>query len=110
MLSVSFNPTFTTVHDVTSYKVRIADSSTAICPSVCLPNEICQCAQLSGDENVTISISAINCGDQEGPATILEAQARLPSPPSECLGLPVYNYTSDLTGIYFHWMRVDVSG
>ena len=60
-------------------------------------------------EVASISISATNCGDQEGPAIVLGAQARLPSPPSECLGLPVYNYTSNLTGIYFHWMRVNVS-
>ena len=60
-------------------------------------------------EVASISISATNCGDQEGPAIVLEAQARLPSPPSECLSLPVYNYTSHLTGVYFHWMRVNVS-
>ena len=60
-------------------------------------------------EVARISVSATNCGDQEGPAIVLEAQARLPSPPSECWGLPVYNYKSNLTGIYFQWTKVNVS-
>ena len=60
-------------------------------------------------EVASITIYATNCGDQEGPAIVQVAQARLPSPPSECLGLPVYKHTSDLTGINFQWTRVNVS-
>ena len=76
---------------------------------MCVPFEPCQCAMPAVGEVASISISATNCGDQEGPAIVLEAQARLPSPPSECLGLPVYDYTFHLTGIYFQWTRVNVS-
>ena len=79
------------------------------CSAVCVPFELCQCTMPAVEEVASISISATNRGDQEGPAIVLEAQPRLPSPPSQCLGLPVYNYASNLTGIYFHWMRVNVS-
>ena len=88
---------------------NITQSSIARCPAVCMPFEPCQCTMPAVGEVARISVSATNCGDQEGPAIVLEAQARLPSPPSECLGLPVYNYKSNLTEIYFQWTKVNVS-
>ena len=107
--NISWNPLFTSQYNVTLYRANITQSSIARCPAVCMPFEPCQCTMPALGEVASIIMSATNCGDQEGPAIALEAQAHLPSPPSECLGLPVYNYTSaDLTGIYFQWMRVNV--
>lgn len=84
-------------------------SSLAQCPSTCLPSEPCQCTRPMANENVTISISADNCEDQEGPVTMFTARATVPSQPSNCSGLPVYNYIGDLTAIELYWTRVDVS-
>ena len=94
---------------MTFYRVNITQSFIARYPAVCVPFEPCQCTMPAVGEVARISISVTNCGDQEGPTIALEAQARLPSPPSECWSLPVYNYTSDLTGICFQWMRANVS-
>ena len=109
VLTITWNQAFTSVHDVTSYSVTITGSSVANCPPVCLPTEPCQCTTPAVGEPVSIRLSATNCGDQEGPAVVLQAEARVPSQPLRCLGVPVYNYTSDLIGIGYQWMRVDVS-
>ena len=108
-LSITWNPTFTSVHNVTYYRVVITGSSVASCPSRCLPSELCQCTGPVAGENVNINISATNCRDQEGPPLMLVAMPTVPSQPSFCSGVPVYNYTGELTGIDFYWMRVDVS-
>ena len=109
ILSIMWNPNFTSVHDVTYYRVVATGSSVARCPSLCLPSEPCQCTGPLAGENITISISAINCEDQEGSALMLFARPIVPSQPSMCSGLTVYDYTGDIIGIAFSWMRVDVS-
>ena len=109
MFNITWNAMFASLHDVTSYRAVITGSSTANCPSACRPSEPCQCTPPVVGEQINVSISATNCGDQEGPTVVLRAEARLPSQPLGCLGVPVYNYASDLTGINWQWMRVDVS-
>ena len=37
------------------------------CPSSCSPDVPCQCTGLPGGEQVKVNISAVNCGDKEGP-------------------------------------------
>ena len=111
VFTITWNQEFTSLHGVTHYRISSADSSTAICPPRCLPSEPCQCTPPAVGEPVSMSISATNCGDQEGQTNnnILQAEARVPSQPLGCLGVPAYNYTSDLIGIKLQWMRVDVS-
>ena len=106
--AISFSSTFSALHNVTSYNVNVTGSSTN-CASLCPPNNPCQCTTPAVREPVSINISATNCGDQEGPATVLQAETRLPSQPLGCSSVSVYNYTSDLIGIKLQWMRVDVS-
>ena len=108
-LIITWNSSFTSVHDVTNYRVVVTGSSAARCPSVCLPSEPCQCTGPMAGENVNINVSAINCGDQEGPALMLVARPTLPSQPSMCSSLAIYNYRGDFIGIAFSWRRVDVS-
>ena len=108
-LSIIWNKSFTSVNEVTNYRVIITGSSVASCPSVCLPREPCQCTGPVAGENVNINVSAINCGNQEGPALMLLARPTLPTQPSMCSGLAVYNYTGDFVGIAISWRRVDVS-
>ena len=108
-LSITWNPNFTSVHDVTNYRVVITGSSVARCPIMCLPGEPCQCTGPMAGENVNINVSAINCGNQEGPALMLLARPTLPTQPSMCSGLSVYDYIGDFIGIAFSWRRVDVS-
>ena len=90
--TVSFNftwdSTFNSVHAITSYRVipGVSEGRSIVeCPSSCSPNTPCRCTGLVVGEQVNVSISAINCGNQHGPirvATvssgkfIVEAQAR----------------------------------
>ena len=80
------NPTFDHSYAITAYKIRplyahsnkeIAQSNNDLsrslnddieCPPICSIDEPCQCTGLEIGERVTIAISAINCGNQEGPA------------------------------------------
>ena len=93
MFNITWNSVFTSVHDVTLYRAVITGSSTANCPLTCLPTEPCQCTAPAVGEPISITLSATNCGDQDGPATPLQAEARLPSQPLGCVGIPVYSYT-----------------
>ena len=109
MFNITWTSAFTSLHDVTFYRAVITGSSTANCPSTCRSREPCQCTPPAIGEPVSISLSATNCGDQEGPTSILQAEARVPSQPLGCLGVPVYSYTSNVIGIELQWMRVVVS-
>ena len=79
------NPTFNLNYAVTAYKIRplyghsnkeIAQSNNNLsrslndieCPLICSIDEPCWCTGLEIGERITIAISAINCGNQEGPA------------------------------------------
>ena len=80
------NPTFNLNYAITAYKIRplythsnkeIAQSNNNLsrslnddieCPPICSIDEPCRCTGLEIGGRVTIAISAINCGNQEGPA------------------------------------------
>ena len=81
----------------------------ANCPSVCLLSKPCQCTNPVAGETVYINITAINCEDQQGSPFSFNATPILPSQPSRCSGLPIYNYKGDFIAIDLLWMRVEVS-
>lgn len=41
-----------------------------MCPSSCFPNDPCHCTGLVAGDDINITVSAVNCGGQEGPATV----------------------------------------
>ena len=65
--NLTWNSTFNSEYAITSYKITLGpDSSKIMCPYSCSPNDPCQCNGLARGDSVTICISAVNCGDQEG--------------------------------------------
>ena len=84
--NLTSNPTFNLNYAITAYKIRplyghsnkeIAQSNNNLsrslnndikCPPICSIDEPCRCTGLEIGERVTIAISAINCGNQEGSA------------------------------------------
>ena len=76
--TMSFNftwdSTFNSVHAITFYRVvPIASQGSSVveCPSSCSPDVPCQCIGLATGEQVNVSISAMNCGDQVGPVYLV---------------------------------------
>ena len=66
-MSITWDSAFNTAHDVTSYRVVASGGSAASCPSSCNPSGLCRCTGLGIGENTTITVTAINCGNQMGP-------------------------------------------
>ena len=79
------NPMFNINYAITAYEIRplyghsnkeIAQSNNNLsrllnnieCPPICSIDEPCRCTGLEIGGRVTVAISAINCGNQEGPA------------------------------------------
>ena len=69
--TVSFNftwdPSFNSRYGITSYRVVPTNNDMVECPSSCHPDVPCRCIGLSVRDQVQVNISAVNCGDQEGP-------------------------------------------
>ena len=65
-ISIAWDSAFNLVHAVSSYKVVADGGSAASCPSSCDPSGPCKCTGLGIEEDTTISITAINCGNQLG--------------------------------------------
>ena len=74
--NLTWDSNFNSEHDITSYTIEFVPKSTrsaegrsmVMCPPSCYPDDSCQCRGLARGGNVTILISAVNCGDQEGNA------------------------------------------
>ena len=75
-ISITWDSAFNLVHNVTSYRVVASGGLAASCPSSCDPSSPCKCTELRIGENITIMISAINCGDQMGPPVTIIARPR----------------------------------
>ena len=73
-ISITWDSAFNLLHSVSSYRVVASGGSAASCPSSCDPSGPCMCTGLGIGVDTTISITAINCGDQLG--TPLEVTAR----------------------------------
>ena len=66
-ISITWNSAFNTAHNVTSYSIVASGGSAASCPSSCDPSGPCRCTGLGIGEDTTITVTAINCGNQMGP-------------------------------------------
>ena len=70
-ISITWDSAFNLVHNVTSYSVGVSNG--ASCPSSCDPSGPCKCTGLGIGESTTITINAINCGNQIGPPVQITA-------------------------------------
>ena len=88
---------FNIIYAITAYKIRplyshgneeiaqfndIMSSSlndNIECPPICSTDEPCQCTGLEIGGRITIAISAINCGNREGPAVEITVTTCKPS-------------------------------
>ena len=73
-ISITWDSAFNLLHSVSSYRVVASGGSAASYPSSCDPSGPCMCTGLGIGEDTTITITAINCGDQMG--TPVEITAR----------------------------------
>jgi predicted phage tail protein len=67
-LSITINwfPSFNSQYNVERYQVAVTPDPTPSCTGSVSPNVSYTCSGLSLDIDYTITVSAINCGDQEG--------------------------------------------
>ena len=72
--NLTWDSNFNLEHAITSYTIipestRSAEGRSLVtCPHSCYPDDSCQCRGLARGDTVTILISAVNCGTQEGNA------------------------------------------
>ena len=50
--------------------------SNITCPSSCRPNELCVCTGALARSGVNVTISAVNCKDQESPPLIIKIKSK----------------------------------
>ena len=63
---VHFNNTFNALHAVERYNVTVSPDPSSCSSDQVSPGEDYSCSGLDLETNYTITVSAINCGDQEG--------------------------------------------
>ena len=71
-ITIKLNTRFSFDNSVNLYYVSATslsgdDHSNITCPSSCCPNELCVCTESLARSGVNVTISAVNCKDQEGP-------------------------------------------
>ena len=68
--NLTWNSNFNSDYAVTFYIITpdstTEGSSVIRCPQSCYPDVPCQCNGLARGERMTINVSAVNCGNQEG--------------------------------------------
>ena len=98
-ISITWDSAFNLFHKVSSYRVIASGGSAASCPSSCDPSGSCMCTGLGIGEDTTISITAINCGDQMG--TPVEVTARPQGNISRSICMRVYFFLYNVN-MQFH--------
>ena len=73
-ITIVWDSAFNLVHNVSSYRVVASGGSAASCPSSCDLSGPCKCTGLGIGEDTTITITAINCGNQMGPPVKITAR------------------------------------
>ena len=73
---------FNFAHGVIMYYISATslpgdDYSNITCPSSCHPNELCVCTGSLARSGVNMTISAVNCKDQEGPPLVIKIKSIL---------------------------------
>ena len=73
IFNFTWDPEFNSVYSVDTYRLSVSSGGSFQCPSMCLVRDgSCQCSGLMAGRNETITLTAINCGDQEGPGVLIE--------------------------------------
>ena len=86
--NLTWDSNFNSEHAITSYTISVPEStegrSMITCPLSCNPDDSCQCRGLMRGDNVTIFVSAVNCGNQKGNST------KIPVP--SCMNMNMVKY------------------
>ena len=82
-VNVTFTPDdlFSSVHYVSMYNISVImlsgdNDSNVTCPTSCYPNDTCVCTGVLARSGVNVSITAINCEDQEGPPFLFSIKSK----------------------------------
>ena len=73
-IAFTWDMSFNSNHVVVEYRIIVTMLDIISCPISCSPNKLCQCngTQQLAKDGVSITISAVNCNEQEGPnATVI---------------------------------------
>ena len=75
---LAWNQPFNLQHSIEMYNLSFNGNSSVNCPLTCLPSEQCLCsARVVGDGGTgNLTVSAVNCGIQEGPPTVITITPR----------------------------------
>ena len=76
-VSLNWVPSFNTQHRVDRYAVTVTPDPSSCSSDQVSPSEDYSCSGLDLQTNYTITVSAINCGDQEGGNVFFYVNAQL---------------------------------
>jgi hypothetical protein len=76
-ITINWFPSFNSQYNVERYQVAVTPDLTPSCTGSVPPNMSYTCSGLNSDTDYTITVSAINCGDQEGESNTFSVQSRL---------------------------------
>ena len=79
-ITIKLNTQFSFDNSVNLYYVLASslscdDCSNITCPFSCRPNELCVCTGALTRSGVNVTISAVNCKDQEGPPLVIKIKS-----------------------------------
>jgi hypothetical protein len=75
-ITINWDTSFNSQYSVERYQVAVTPDPTPSCAGSVSPNMSYTCSGLSPDTDYTITVSAINCGDQEGESSTFSVQPR----------------------------------
>ena len=75
-VSLQWSPSFTSQYDVERYRVSVNPDPSSCSSDQVSPSEDYSCSGLVLGTRYTFTVSAINCGDQEGEETVIDYDGR----------------------------------
>lgn len=72
-----WNYDFNTTNPITEYIISVTgplisgDRTNISCPRTCSPDEMCMCSGSLARTGVKVNITAVNCGDRQGPYIVV---------------------------------------
>jgi hypothetical protein len=76
-ITINWDTSFNSQYNVERYQVAVTPDPTPSCAGSVSPNMSYTCSGLNSDTDYTITVSATNCGDQEGMSSTFSVQSRL---------------------------------
>jgi hypothetical protein len=73
-IAINWNSSYNSQYSVERYQVAVTPNPTPSCTGSVSPNMNHTCSGLSLDTDYIITVSAINCGDQEGESSTFSVQ------------------------------------